>query len=56
MNEKKERVIIYFTEEEIEYVIFNLYQCQSDGYLKKNDPAFDALMKFERARKLFHES
>lgn len=36
---------IDFTKEEIEDLLINLDQCQSEGYLNFGDPAYSAMMK-----------
>jgi len=40
---------IYLTKEEIQDVLSNLEQCESEGYLNFGDPAFEAMKKLEEA-------
>jgi hypothetical protein len=44
---------VYFTKEEIEDLIMNLEQCESEGYLTWNDAAYFALQKLIRTKEFY---
>ena len=42
-------ILISFTKTEIEDLLSNLDQCQSEGYLNYGDPAYTAMKKLQQA-------